>query len=340
MKAFGIIFVVLGHVNFANDGIKPWIYAFHMPLFFFVTGMLHLKSNSNVSVKVFLIKNIERLLIPYIIWGLIYAKYEWINVLKLFYGSRQLIGSAGSLSSLWFLTVMFVANCGFYFITRITNERLYWWGKLLFSTICFILAAVLPQINYGYPWGVNVAVCALGFMLLGNLIGPLARQLSHKLRENKVILVLMSVGTVTSFIGTLLYAVNIPANGNINMGNALYGLFPVFLSVSLCGIVFILLLCLIIDALLPDQSKVARVLMKMGQCTLCIMMTHKPIIELCEFLFRRSHVADAIILVITCFFTIMVCFVMSLGFDQYLPFLTGKYHLKRRKMFKIDGEKK
>ena len=30
IKAFGIILVILGHVNFANSGLKTWIYSFHV----------------------------------------------------------------------------------------------------------------------------------------------------------------------------------------------------------------------------------------------------------------------------------------------------------------------
>jgi len=39
LKGFGILFVVLGHA-LADGGLKTYIYAFHMPLFFFVSGYL------------------------------------------------------------------------------------------------------------------------------------------------------------------------------------------------------------------------------------------------------------------------------------------------------------
>lgn len=40
VKAIGIILVIAGHVNFANQPLKLWIYSFHMPLFFFATGLV------------------------------------------------------------------------------------------------------------------------------------------------------------------------------------------------------------------------------------------------------------------------------------------------------------
>lgn len=40
VRAIAIILVVAGHVNFANYHIKALIYSFHMPLFFFVSGLV------------------------------------------------------------------------------------------------------------------------------------------------------------------------------------------------------------------------------------------------------------------------------------------------------------
>ena len=37
-KAFAMFFVVIGHVNSGNY-LTNWIYSFHMPLFFFLSGI-------------------------------------------------------------------------------------------------------------------------------------------------------------------------------------------------------------------------------------------------------------------------------------------------------------
>jgi fucose 4-O-acetylase-like acetyltransferase len=63
-KGIGIILVVIGH--FINNkyfgGLKEYIYWFHMPLFFIISGMLYRqrKSFSNFAAKRF-----KQLLIPY-----------------------------------------------------------------------------------------------------------------------------------------------------------------------------------------------------------------------------------------------------------------------------------
>ena len=40
IKAIAMILVIIGHINYANQEIKPWLYAFHMPVFFFCTGLV------------------------------------------------------------------------------------------------------------------------------------------------------------------------------------------------------------------------------------------------------------------------------------------------------------
>ena len=39
-KGLGILFVVFGHVYCASNIVTNWIYSFHMPLFFIISGFL------------------------------------------------------------------------------------------------------------------------------------------------------------------------------------------------------------------------------------------------------------------------------------------------------------
>lgn len=74
-RAIGILFVVLGHINqFYRDSqgieysqILIFIYAFHMPLFFILSGILFSeKTFRNLSFFDFLIKKVKGLVVPYL----------------------------------------------------------------------------------------------------------------------------------------------------------------------------------------------------------------------------------------------------------------------------------
>ena len=100
MRAFAILLVIAGHANAFNDSVKTWIYSFHMPLFFMISGLT--LSEKKLSLKL-VEKKVRVLLVPYIVWGLLYSSLTSGNVVKICYGSYRSIASAGSLTSLWFL---------------------------------------------------------------------------------------------------------------------------------------------------------------------------------------------------------------------------------------------
>lgn len=108
-KVFGIYLVVLGHTTDGSELIRPLIYSFHMPLFFMISGYLEKKySGSAIS---YIKKTAKRLLIPYLIYGIISTLYVIFIV-----GSKDTIHTLlclcvgrpqGFAGPLWFVPVLF-----------------------------------------------------------------------------------------------------------------------------------------------------------------------------------------------------------------------------------------
>ena len=79
-KGIAILLVVLGHaiqyylypIDYADSLSYRVIYSFHMPFFFFLSGLSSGFSNNPFFNKDNLKKKIKRLMIPYVAWGLIY----------------------------------------------------------------------------------------------------------------------------------------------------------------------------------------------------------------------------------------------------------------------------
>jgi len=78
LQTVGVILVVVGHAFFNHgDHIAcQWIYTFHMPLFFFISGYLLEYTTvrkgykiADTELKPFISKKVKRLLIPYLFWG-------------------------------------------------------------------------------------------------------------------------------------------------------------------------------------------------------------------------------------------------------------------------------
>lgn len=39
-KTFGLLLMILGHGNLVNNDLQCYIYSFHMPMFFIISGLL------------------------------------------------------------------------------------------------------------------------------------------------------------------------------------------------------------------------------------------------------------------------------------------------------------
>lgn len=117
IKGFAIFTVVVGHVIEKNVSTPAqsipaynFIYAFHMPLFMFIGGYVANFQYAKASFKGggnYLLKKSRELLLPYLLWPLIFAPFFYGNVdLSEFTPTKlteQVITNIKSYSGLWFL---------------------------------------------------------------------------------------------------------------------------------------------------------------------------------------------------------------------------------------------
>lgn len=106
-KFFGIFLMVLCHAGFQNVG-TTMIYAFHMPLFFFLSGYLY-DRNRKRKFKSYFFKKFYSIVVPYILFSLIMCfgdgkMFDWIYIL---YGSRDALDNVHCYTPLWFLPCFF-----------------------------------------------------------------------------------------------------------------------------------------------------------------------------------------------------------------------------------------
>ena len=67
-KGIGIILVFLGHFNIP-DTLRAEIYTFHIPLFFFLSGVVF---NDHKPINRFLGDEAKRMIVPYYCWAFFY----------------------------------------------------------------------------------------------------------------------------------------------------------------------------------------------------------------------------------------------------------------------------
>jgi fucose 4-O-acetylase-like acetyltransferase len=161
-KGIGIFLVVVGHVlqGLVNssllekspiiDFIYQWIYAFHMPLFFVISGLFVQRSLSK-SFQHFLLNKLYVIAYPYFVWSFIQISIQWLtsrytnqpssplDILKIIYQPHQ---------QFWFLYTLFIILVTYGLFHKLKSSPTFF---LIFSALLYVLYCL--DINIG-PWGV------------------------------------------------------------------------------------------------------------------------------------------------------------------------------------------
>ena len=146
LKFLGIYAIYIGHYGEAAGRLYLFVFAFHVQLFFFAGGFFFRQPKTK-ELKIFIIKNVNRLLVPYFIFSFIvifinalYYNYSYLYIKELLY--LTLLGRRGSVpaSALWLLTCYFTVIVIYGLLGMIFRK------KWLLFLVCYILYAFHGQI--------------------------------------------------------------------------------------------------------------------------------------------------------------------------------------------------
>ena len=177
LKAIGIICVLIGHLC-ALSPIRIFIYSFHMPLFFLVSGYF---LKINVKLSSFLYKSIKRLITPYLVTCLV------MLLVNMFFGgistnslSNHLMRSVYGIPSdmvpgqhfgisrigpIWFLLALFWSQMIVVIISRIHSI-------MMRGFIVLFLAIIATIVGYHIwmPFALLNGMVASVFVYIGSMV--------------------------------------------------------------------------------------------------------------------------------------------------------------------------
>lgn len=214
-RGIAIILVIYGHL-FSSDHQRYLIYAFHMPLFFFISGMVFKPTGSKPFLQI-LVKYAKQLLIPYYIFAVLTYLFALISQTATFslndaayqafgilYGSGR-DGMLGYNVVLWFLPCLFITKLTFTTITRKVLRTKFILLFLLASALLgAILAYVAPLIKL--PFGFEIALSALPFFGAGYLFKT-HKNLFENFARYKLPIAAVSM-IVTMIVATIDYSIS------------------------------------------------------------------------------------------------------------------------------------
>lgn len=148
LKFLGILFITIGHLGDGSGLLYRFVYLFHVPLFFFLSGVFHRRKN---KMKTLIQKKFTTLLVPYFLLSVIsciifYFRFpgsekSYTEAIKaIFFGIRNTTFYA---EGLWFFPCLFLISIIFEIILLISKRKSL--VTLLISFSMFYLISIVPN---------------------------------------------------------------------------------------------------------------------------------------------------------------------------------------------------
>ena len=182
VKILGIFAIYVGHFGQAAGNLYNFVFAFHVPLFFFVAG-LFAATSTRLPWATFLVKKARELLLPFVAFTLLYLA---VVVLQGNLGTAQIrpllvplalgIRNESPTMTLWFLPCLFIVAVIFDLLLRLRFNS---WALLAACTASWAVAEwVLPHrpvIDPSWAFNLDSALYYILFYAIGALVFPWVR---------------------------------------------------------------------------------------------------------------------------------------------------------------------
>lgn len=324
-KGIGIFLVILGH---NESPLTAYIYSFHMPLFFLISGMFH---SSEKNYTIFMKKKIKSLLIPYIsfsiplflFWVVIGRKFGE-SVIKNTPISHSMVGilvgtDIAGFSSvewgtpLWFLLCIFVVNNIFFYISKLSNTNI-----IIFNIVFILLNIILSKfLRVRLPWSILTALTAFPFYSFGYLF-------KEKILDNQI----NNKHWIITFIFFLLSILAYKLNGRIDMFENYYKNILFFFIGGFSGSLVLINLM----KLLPQNKY--KWINFLGVNSLILLAFHGRAMTILKFIWviilKKEFIEGPLIFAfIYSFFQILLCLPLIFIINNYAPFLLGRKNINK-----------
>lgn len=253
-RGIGIFLVVLGH-TYRDNAVRSWLYAFHMPLFFFLSGWMlgRKKAIAPAGYRAFAVKKFRAFMIPYALF--LALSYVYWKIVEHHFRPFDM-------GPIWFLPVLMLAECIVAGAILLTGKHKGGF-EVLFAALLALFAAVF-SLHEGKAYA---GMAAWGLRLLNGLIWyGLGYLVSKKEILEKIPSKIFAVVATGCF---LLCTVLGRCNGPVDMYDNCFGNGWLYIAAATAGIAF----CLLISMAIGKN----KLLEYLGRYSLIIMCTHEQI---------------------------------------------------------------
>ena len=320
LRMMAMLLVMYQH---ANGPFSLYILAFHMPIFFIITGFTFAISDSwkKIKFKDFIIKRAKVILV---------ANYSFIvinivfNILigtftdqsfSLSIKTLFLLGgnSTGLLPmTFWFLPILFFADVFFFIALKsMGNVTYYTLTSILFS---YVLTKTAPFSTLLISS--QLSMIFMGTFFIG--VGYLFSKQRYKLITGKHKLIVNVCLSIISLVGLILF-VNLNYSPFYMFMNS-YGSYPWAILGALSGSLFLMS----IIRFLPNYRLMNRFLIWGGQNTLSLFPIHVTLLAGMVYLENKIQFTPDFLWLYNLITLCLISFTVAWVIEKYLPFLIGR----------------
>lgn len=328
-KGIAMLLVILGHTVYTPERVVWWLYSFHMPLFFALSGLVFHPQKYLTWVH-FLRAKIKTLLVPYfclsgILWFWIYIlqhKTDFINegTLNGFVGIFLGYRLTKYYLSMWFIPVLFVSELILYALYRVwkENRKCYLVGAIAVSVVGW---SIFHFWKHGFVWSLDLVPICLSFLMFGYII----RLFKSELNKFYNMYILIAAAALNCIFAWLNHRVCGKSDMYFsNIGNYFY-----YILAAICGTAAVLIFCRILSK--------NKVLEYIGRNTLVFYAFQNSIfipgaVQIADTLARTGGIFGCqvtklfIVIVLTC----CGLSIWSAILMKCFPFILGKFKLTER----------
>lgn len=302
VKGIGILLVIIGHCQLGRIAcIHSIIYSFHMPLFFFLSGVCFSNKYTFLALAK---KRFRQMVLPTFWFSLISILvvdglelqvewWDWSNHFPF---------------ALWFLPILYITELLAWLIcNKITNKV----GLAIFLFLLLLVPHLLTHFSIDLFYSIAAIPSALFFYLIGYSLKKIVCEFNFRI----------------NVVGLLLAALNviIVRYGHVSVELASGHVSPFLIAELAAFAGFFSCLCFSKELTYGGgKYKLKQILIWLGQNSLCLMLVHQLIKEVLDKYVLSFIDSNFIVIVLQVLLTLVFSVLITRLVTNYIPFIIGR----------------
>ena len=315
-----MFFVVYGHCQIRKTMVRKYIYHFHMPLFFFISG-LTFGDSDKLPFKEFFKKKFKAFIVPYIALNVVcYITRALLYHFNIFNSFGYLENFAGILysnnkvfhlpcGSSWFLLSLFVAEIMFYFFKKYSRNDFELGIACAISGIVSYINS-LSQYQIRGPWHIEATFTGVVFLFIGYIFIKNIKKFDFLFNDKWRMLF---YGLIFGILGLFGSVINRSVSLDANVDGSIF-LFYFNCLCTILGLICFVRVFLNHSILLKDVGKKTMIFLGYHQVLMGVINIYYPILLSTQ----PYMILFTVILMV-------IIHIVSVPVYKFLPGLVGKF---------------